>query len=277
MGKAFCGKQVLRELTCIFVGCVLYALSVVLFIDPAQIIPGSVTGIAVIAKALFHTPIGLLNLIINVPLLLIAVFYLGKKLLIYTGVTILLTSWMMDWWAFMPPFTTNPLLASIFGGVVMGVGLGLVIKGGATTGGTTVIGRLVVRKYPNIPIGNVLMVGDFIIIVLGSILLKNWDLLLYSIMDLYVCVVVINQVVYGFDTKAAVLIHTQQTAELSARLAQEKACYFVPTPRDQMVLCYCKKSQINRIQRIISTADAQAVCGVMELEYWFGAESGSLK
>ena len=84
----------------IVVGSILYALSVVLFIDPIHVIPGSVTGIAVITKALFNTPIGVVNLVINIPLILVAVFYLGKKLLIYTVITIFLTSVLMDWWAF---------------------------------------------------------------------------------------------------------------------------------------------------------------------------------
>ena len=77
MGKSLQTKQIANEVLWIVVGCLLYSLSVVWFIDPAQIIPGSVTGIAVVTKALFGIPIGVLNLVVNIPLVLIGVFYLG--------------------------------------------------------------------------------------------------------------------------------------------------------------------------------------------------------
>jgi len=260
-------NQALRELLYILVGCILYALSVVWFIDPAHIIPGSVTGIAVIVKALFNTPIGVLNLAINVPLILVAVFYLGKKLLVYTGLTILLTSVMMDWWAFMPPFTEDMLLSSVFGGILMGIGLGLILKAGATTGGTTVVGRLVVRKYPNIPIGDVLMVGDFIIITVGSILLKDWDLLLYSILDLYICVIVINKVIYGLETKAAAVIYTTQSQTLKGQLEANLPCRTALLPGNKGVLCYCRKNAVSKLQKIMKVEDAQAEFISVDIDY----------
>ena len=140
-------KQIANEVLWIVVGCILYSLSVVWFLDPAQIIPGSVTGIAVVTKALFGIPIGVLNLVINIPLVLIGVFYLGKKLLVYTALTVFLNSILMDQLAMvLQPMTQDILLASVIGGVMMGIGLGMILKAGATTGGTTVVGRLVVRK-----------------------------------------------------------------------------------------------------------------------------------
>lgn len=118
------GKTEIKELLKIAIGCLIYSLSVVLFIDPVQIIPGSVTGIGVVVKALTGFPIGALNLIINIPLVIIGTMVLGKKLLVYTGLTVLLTSAFMDLFAFMEPFTQDVLLASIFGGILMGVEIG---------------------------------------------------------------------------------------------------------------------------------------------------------
>lgn len=118
----------IREVAYLLVGCALYALSVVLFMDRIHLIPGSVTGIAVIVKALFHFPIGAVNVAINVPLILVAMFFLGKKMLVYTVITILSTSAMMDYLAFLPPMTTDFMLASIFGGILMGIGLGMILK-----------------------------------------------------------------------------------------------------------------------------------------------------
>lgn len=262
-------KQILNELFLIVVGCVIYSLSVVLFMDQIHLIPGSVTGIAVVTKALFDIPIGVLNLVINIPLVLIAVFFLGKKLLVYTALTILLNSFLMDWLAFLPPFTTDMMLASIFGGVVMGVGLGMILKAGGTTGGTTVVGRLVTRKYPNVPIGYVLMAGDFIIITVGSVLLKSWDLMLYSLINLYICSIINNVVIYGSETKAAAIVHTDFPQMVQKALCAGLACRTEVLPSGEVV-CYCKKSAMNKLQKIVHGADEAADCALVELDYTFG-------
>lgn len=124
-------RNELKNIFKIVTGCLIYSLSVVLFIDPVHIIPGSVTGIGVVIKALTGFPIGMLNMIVNIPLVIWAAIILEKRILIYTGLTVLLNSLMMDGLAFLPPFTNNLLLASIFGGVVMGAGLGMILDAGA--------------------------------------------------------------------------------------------------------------------------------------------------
>lgn len=268
MNTGLSKQQVLSELAMLVIGCVLYALSVVLFIDPIHIIPGSVTGIAIVVKALFNTPIGVLSLVINVPLVLAAVFYLGKKLLVYTGITILLTSVLIDWWAVFPPFTDDMLLAAIFGAVLMGVGLGLILKAGGTTGGTTVVGRLVVRKFPNLPIGTILMIGDFLIISVGTLLLRDRDLFLYSTINLYVCVVVIDKVIYGFGIKSAMAIHTSKAEEAASRLREELPCR-VQRSGDSLI-CYCGRSRVSRVQRVVQAVDPEAACASVNLDYSFG-------
>lgn len=270
MVKTLQTKQIGLELSYILVGCVLYALSVVWFLDPAKIIPGSVTGIAVVTKALFDIPIGILNLLINAPLVLIAVFFLGKKLLVYTALTVLLTSVLMDWWAALPPVTNDMLLASVFGGVLMGIGLGLILKGGATTGGTTVVGRLVVRKYPNLPIGTILLIGDFIIITVGSVLLKDWDLFLYSVLDLYICVIAIDKVMYGFDVKAAAVFYTSDPTTLEKTIKQSISCRTELLAEGTGLVCYCKKSYISKAQRAAQAADPDVLCACVDLDYSFG-------
>lgn len=262
-------KKVQSEVIKITIGCVLYALSVVLFIDPAKIIPGSVTGVGVIVKALTGFPIGILSIIINVPLVIYGTIILGRKLLIYTGLTVLLSSVLIDVLAFLPPFTDDVLMASIFGGVVMGLSLGLILGAGGTTGGTTVVGRLVVRKRPNIPIGNILLVGDFIIIVVGSILLQDWDLLLYSLINLYICVVVINKVIYGFGISSASIIFTTKGQELEERAIEVIDCRFLHDSGG-MTVCISRKKDVSKLQNIIIGLDREASCASFDLDYSFG-------
>lgn len=263
MKKELCIKEGVTILK-IVIGCFLYALSVVLFIDPAQIIPGSVTGIGVVVKALTGFPIGTLSIIINVPLVIIGTIILGKRLLIYTGITVLLSSLMIDWLTFLKPFTEDLLLASVFGGVIMGIGLGMILDAGGTTGGTTVVGRLVLKKFPHIPMGTILLIGDFIIITVGSLLLKDWDLLLYSIIDLYICVVALDKVMYGFKINSFAEIRTENQIEVE--IALSKAGF----KKNCRIVVICRKKEVSKIQHIVLAIDSRASCTAYDIDYSFG-------
>ena len=254
----------------IVIGCLIYALSVVLFIDPIRIIPGSITGIGVVVKAVTGFPIGGLNLIINIPLVIIGTIILGKRLLIYTGLTVFLTSVMMDGLAFLQPFTQDVMLASIFGGVVMGIGLGLIIDGGGTTGGTTLVGRLVSRKLPHLPMGTILLVGDFIIITCGSIVLKNWDLFLYSVIDLYICVVAIDLVIYGPKVKTLSVVVTEHASQVSEQMKLgDKPCRVLFESGDKVAFL-TGKSDVSRIQHIVEKLDPEAAITSYHADFTFG-------
>lgn len=253
----------------IVVGCFLYSLSVVLFIDPVQIIPGSVTGIGVVVKALTGFPIGALNLIVNIPLVIWGTIVLGKRLLIYTGLTVVLNSVMMDGLAFLPAFTQDVLLASIFGGIVMGVGLGLILDAGGSTGGTSVVGHLVTHKKPDLPMGDILMIGDFIIIVAGSIFLKDWNLMLYSIIDLYVCVIVINKVMYGYKVQSLSVICTKKAKEIAEEIQETMRVKIISIENEQVVVA-SKKGDVSKIQRIAQKIDTFASCESFDASYTFG-------
>ena len=268
MKKELCIKEGVIILK-IVIGCFLYALSVVLFIDPAQIIPGSVTGIGVVVKALTGFPIGTLSIIINVPLVIIGTIILGKRLLIYTGITVLLSSLMIDWLTFLKPFTEDLLLASVFGGVIMGIGLGMILDAGGTTGGTTVVGRLVLKKFQHIPMGTILLIGDFIIITVGSLLLKDWDLLLYSIIDLYICVVALDKVMYGFKINSFAEIRTENQIEVE--IALSKAGFKnVRVEKNCRIVIICRKKEVSKIQHIVLAIDSRASCTAYDIDYSFG-------
>ncbi|NMW85744.1 hypothetical protein HKO22_08350 [Peptoniphilus sp. AGMB00490] len=246
-------KKIIKELMVLAIACLLYSLSVVLFIDPAQIIPGSVTGVGVVLKAAFGFPIGLVSIIINVPLLIFGYSKLGKKFLIYTVLTVILTSTTMDLFANMKPFTNNIMLASIFGGIIMGIGLGMILKLGSSTGGTTVVGRLVTRKRPSIPIGDILLIVDFIIIVLGSVVLKNSETLLYSIINLYICVKFINIVDEFEKRRFEMIIFTKIKIEETPlneqieKFDRNNGYYHI----------YCKKNKADKIFETLRSLDAE--------------------
>ena len=131
------------------------------------------------------------------------------------------------------------------------------------------VGRLVVRKYPNLPISNILLVGDFIIITVGSILLKNWDLFLYSVMDLYVCVIAIDKV-YEIDRRSAAVIYARRPEAMAKQLQSKLPCRVVLNDSGASLTCYCRKRLINQVQKIAQSLEPDAVCATVDLTYTFG-------
>lgn len=240
-------KDTPRELIELILGSIIYAISVPLFIDPLNIIPGSVTGVAVIIKALTGLPIGVMSILINIPLIILGFFKIGKKLLVYTIIAILTTSGLIDLMSTFNPFTSSAILASIFGGAIMGIGLGLILKSGGTTGGTTVLGRIVNQKYPNLLLGNILLIGDFIIILCGSILLRDGDLLLLSLVNLYACVVFINKVMYTDTIRSINIISSKNLDKVRSTIkssGKESRNFQID---DENLLMISKKSDLSRI------------------------------
>ena len=265
------GKKEAWEFAYIVAGSALYALAIVWFLNGVKLVPGSVIGIAVILRALFDAPIGLANFLINLPIVVIGTYYLGKKLLVYTGLVVLLTSLFMDWWSFMAPLSNDPMLNTVFGAVMMGIGMGFMLKVGATTGGTSVIGALVVKWYPNIPIGKILLIADLVIIVIGSIMLvDDWNLFLYAVLFEYICVIFIDKVVYGLSAKTAAVVYTMQAEELQKQIQAIWSYRTELLAERQGLVFYCPKKSITTMERFIKQYDTQASCTFFDVTYSFG-------
>jgi uncharacterized membrane-anchored protein YitT (DUF2179 family) len=185
------------EILLILAGCIIYALSIIC-ISQVTIVPGSVIGIAVICNTIFKTPIGIVNLVLNIPILIIGTKFIGKKLLLYTLLTLFGTSLLID---LFNPLSVHvplwqPLVISILGGLSMGIGAGILLKAGATMGGTTAIARLIQLKYPAFKIGNSLILMDGVIIIFGVVFLKDYMALVYSILYTVVCMKTIDLILY---------------------------------------------------------------------------------
>lgn len=191
-------KNSTKEMMLLAAGCILYVMSTLL-IDPVGIVPGSVLGVSVVAHNLLGVPIGMVNLICNVPIMILCTMWFGKKILVYTVVIIVSTSVMIDWWLpFFPAvLTQHGFLLAVLGGALMGVGAGLLMRAGGTMGGTTAIGRILQRKNPGINMGNALFVMDTVIILTGSILLRSATGLFYSVVYTLVCSRAIGMIYSG--------------------------------------------------------------------------------
>lgn len=193
----------------VVIGAVLIAASFVFFITPYRIVPGGVYGMGVVLNYLFPgIDVGTYGLMMDVPLLLIAFRIFGKKFGSKTVVAAILTPIFMNgmtWIVGADPATMlggkidlsdDMLLSCIFGGVILGAGMGLILKTHATSGGTDII-AMIVSKYAHVPISRALLMVDSAVVLFGLIALGSWKLPLYSLVTIFVSTRVVDYVVNG--------------------------------------------------------------------------------
>jgi len=197
----------------IITGCIICALSYAVFLIPHQIVPGGVTGIAMLLHFLYHTPVGLAAIILNIPLFIIAIRILGVSYGIKSVIAIFITNLLIDFLVYtikIPTPTNNTVLAALYGGLLLGAGLGLVFRGGASTGGTDIVGQILTR-FTNLSVGMWIMIVDFVVITLAGVTTGSFELALLGYLALFLSSKVIDLVLEGMDyARAAFIISTKQ-------------------------------------------------------------------
>ena len=204
----------------IALGSVIYALAFDWFVAPNQIAMGGVTGLAQIVNALLPVlPVGVMTIAINVPLFLAGWRLLGSRMLVTSLFATAVSSLAIDAIAAIHTFAPmEPLLAALYGGAAMGVGLGLVFSQGGTTGGTDIIGKLMKRKFPWLPTGKLVMIPDMAVVVLAAAVFGTVNAALYGLIQMYLLGKVMDAVLYGWDISRVAYIITDRWEEVSRRL-----------------------------------------------------------
>jgi len=209
MGDKKFARQQITSYILIVLGSFITALSYVLFLVPQKIVPGGVTGISMIMNRLFQTPIGIITMIFNIPLFIWALRTLSKTYIIKSIIAVIISSLLIDFFSYIlhiPEITSNKLLAAMYGGIMLGVGLGIIFRGQASTGGSDIIGQIV-HRYSNFTTGAVIFAVDFVIISAAGIVFKNIELALYGYLTLYLSTKVIDIILEGVSyTRAAFII-----------------------------------------------------------------------
>lgn len=202
-------RQTIRQWLYVVVGAALLATAFVLFITPYRIVPGGVYGMGVVLNYLFPAiPVGTYGLSMDIPLLIIAFRIFGARFGTKTIVAAILTPLFMNgltWFAGTDPVTMfggkidlsdDVLLSCIFGGTLMGLGIGLILKTHATSGGTDIV-AMIVSKYLHMPISRAVLYVDSLVVLFGLIVLGDWKLPLYSLVTIFVSSRVIDYIVDG--------------------------------------------------------------------------------
>jgi uncharacterized membrane-anchored protein YitT (DUF2179 family) len=201
----------------ILFGCALMGLAYALFLIPHHFVPGGVSGIAMIANYFSKLPVGLTIMVLNVPIFLLGLKTMGKKYVLNSLAGMVVSSVFIDLFhevLKVPSATDNAVLASIYGGVLLGVGLGIVFRGRASTGGSDIIG-MILSKYTGMSLGYGIMITDFVVISAAGFALHSLEAPLYGYIVLFLSTKVIDMILEGWNYSKLVLITSNRTQEIS--------------------------------------------------------------
>jgi len=205
----------------ILIGSFILASGLVLFITPYKIIPGGVYGISIVLHYLFGTPVGLVAFCFDIPLTIIGVKVLGPrfgyKTVLGFSLTALFTDTLTYFWGFEPLVKGDALLSSIFGGVMVGLGLGLIFRAKATSGGSDII-AMIIAKYTRLPIGMLMIYVDSVIVLLGLLVFQDWKIPLYSWIVIFITGKVIDIVMAGISYDKSIFIISEKHEEIRDKI-----------------------------------------------------------
>lgn len=259
-------KQYLKSYAVITLGSVIYALSFDWFVAPNHFAMGGVTGLAQILHYLFPAlTVGVASALMNVPLFLAGWRKIGGHLLVSSLYAMVVSNAAIDGLNLLFDFQPmDPILAAIFGGGVMGVGLGLVFSQGATTGGSDIIAKLLKLKWPWLPIGKLVMIPDTAVMLLVALTFGQFSAMLYGFIKLYTCSKAMDAVLYGtVDSRVAYII-SDHWRELSGTLLQSRGVTLLQgrgayTGAEKQVLMIAfKEKEIVDLKRRVYELDPEA-------------------
>lgn len=282
MGRFKKTFKVLKEYLWIIAGSIITAAAINLFLVPYKIAPGGVTGIATVIYYLSNNrfPVGVTMLVLNIPLFLFGMRFIGGRFTIRTLFSTIFLSAIID---LSKPYTdyftahyfikldnlaASPdyLLYSIFGGFFMGVGLGLVFRSGATTGGTDLAARIVNHFAPHLTMGQILLFIDSSVIIFAAIAFNSFLLALYAILSLFICSKVIDAILEGVNFAKAVFIISDKSDEIAKLIMAEldrgvtafKGTGMYTGNDKQVLYCVLHRGQLPILKQLVKKIDPTA-------------------
>lgn len=260
-------------------GSAIFALGFALFLGPNDMNAGGISGLAQIAVELTGMgTVGGLSIIINLPLFILGGLKIGRRFFFGSMIGMVLSSVLIDTFAVISMPTPEPLIAVLYGGVICGVGLGLVFVNGTSTGGSDILVRLLKLRYRNVPIGQISMVFDAIVVVLTGLVFQDVSKALYTGVTVYLSGKVVDAVVYNFDySKVALIIsdHHEAIAQAIGRELDRGATFlhaegsYSHNPK-KVVLAAVKKQQLAELKELVVHIDPNAFIIVQEAHQVLG-------
>lgn len=262
-----------------FVGSAVFSLGFALFLMPNDINAGGISGLAQVIVEILHVgSVGTLTMLINLPLFVLGGIKIGKRFFAGSLLGMVISSALIDLFALVPMPQWDPLICALYGGVICGLGLGVVFISGTSTGGSDILIRLLKLKYRNVPIGQISLWFDAVVVVLTGLVFHDVSRALYTGVTVFVTSKVIDAVVYRFDySKVALIISPEyeRIAEVIGTKLDRGATFLhgegsyshMPT---KVVLAAVKKQQVADLKELVTGIDPNAFIIVQEAHQVLG-------
>ena len=250
----------------IVLGSFIYACGISLFLDPNNLAPGGASGLAIIFNRITGLETGTLYFIINVPIMLLGLWKYGVRFIATTFFSILINSYFTNMLAGAGALTSDPLIATMAGSVLVGVGVAIVFKSRATTGGTDIIVKVLHDKYKHIKTGVIFLLTEIVIVAFSGFVFKDINIIMYALISVFVQGKVLDMVLYGGDEAKLFYIISDKPQAISERILKEiditatflqgKGAY--TGKEKQVILCVARKQQGPAIEEIVKSEDKDA-------------------
>ncbi|MGN0628400.1 MAG: YitT family protein [Oscillospiraceae bacterium] len=249
------------------VGSLFYAAGVNIFTTPNDIAPGGVTGIATVLHSVTGMQVGTLSFLLNIPLLILGFVVLGKRTMLNTFRTLLILTVITDSTYFiMPQYTNNMLVSAIFGGAAIGIGLGLIFLRGSTTGGTDILGRMILKKMPHVPLGRILLVIDVVIIAGAGLYYGTLEAVLFAFVSVYATDYAIDAVLDGSTEGRVAYAISDKYEEIAVRVMDEleRGITYIngeggyQNAPKKIIMCAMPSRQFSNFRKIVFEVDPKA-------------------
>jgi len=261
-------RELARNYLVILLAAVPYALSFDWCFIPGGVAFGGLTGAAQIMEHFLpQLSVGAWVIVLNIPLFLLGWKLLGGHLLVSSLVAMAVTSLALDGAALLYEFQPmEPMLAAIFGGVLLGASLGLIFLQGATTGGTDLIARLLKLKLAWLPMGKLILATDLVVIVAMALVFRSLESALYGLVGLYISSIVMDGVLYGLDTAKVAYIISDDPDQIAQAIIHDldRGVTFLngeggwSGESKRVILCAFKQKEIVAIKETVRRADPRA-------------------
>ena len=256
----------IKKYMSIFLGAIFYAGGISLFLNPNDLAPGGVTGIAILLNRFVPVETGTLILLLNVPIILLGIWKFGWKFIVSTIYSIAMISILTNAMEYIGPLTEDRMLAAIVGAVLVGTGIGIVFKSGSTTGGIDIIIKIIKQKFPHKKTGSLFLIFDSVVIICAGVVFGTIEASIYASIATVVTMYTMDTVLYGKDGARLIYIISDHSDELTDCLLHEAGLgvtwlYGVGTfqsKEKKIIMCVADKKKSLQVEEIVKEHDPES-------------------
>lgn len=272
-------RQTAADLIYDIAGSVLYAVGLYTFAGNAGFAPGGISGLALILNHIWGLPVGTMTLLFNIPLVAVSYKTVGRRLLVKSAKTMIISSLMLDViFPFTPMYEGNRMVAAVYSGIFLGAGMALFYMRGSSSGGIDFLALTIKKKRPYMSIGVITLLIDLVVILLGWPVFGDVDAVLYGVASTGVSTIVIDKILYGIGAGTLAIIITDKGKAIAAGISEKAGRGVTSLPavggytgmQRDVILCACTKSEANLVKTAVQETDADAFLMFTETSEVFG-------